>query len=291
MIETLSSYKKLIQIGSSNWKRFQETRLLRLKQMSREGGGAEKITENILEDLCTQVLDWCISDINYQIQHADLILTHVGIKRLVIEAKRPMSLAWKEHAVHKALDQAQRYADQQRVNVIAVSDGHMLYAADVKNGGLNERLYLSLDEENFPEDLWWLSVHGIYKSREAYVPKLQTGSEIIFEETETNELLHPKYKIPSRCFAYVENSVKPGSWKLPYLLHDGEVDTKRLSGAIRCITSNYRGANVSGIPDAAIPDVLRRLATAAERIGKMPHQNPKTSDCFIQLTAILGQLK
>jgi hypothetical protein len=48
MIETLSSYKKLIQIGSNNWKRFQETRLLRLKQISREDGYCDERMQSVV---------------------------------------------------------------------------------------------------------------------------------------------------------------------------------------------------------------------------------------------------
>ena len=40
---------------------------------------------------------------------------------------------------------------------------------------------------------------------------------------------------------------------------------KRLPKAIEAILSNYRGARVSSVLEKAIPDVLRRLAEAAER--------------------------
>jgi len=41
-----------------------------------------------------------------------------------------VSLAWNERSVDLALAQAHRYADEQRVGSIAVSDGIMLYACD-----------------------------------------------------------------------------------------------------------------------------------------------------------------
>ena len=50
---------------------------------------------------------------------------------------------------------------------VGVSDGVMLYAADIVHGGTKDRLYVSLDGAAPPEALWWLSVHGIYREVEA----------------------------------------------------------------------------------------------------------------------------
>jgi len=152
---------------------------------------------------------------------------------------------------------------------------------------LQERLYISLDIEQFPEDLWWLSPHGVYRARDDYEPQLNKAATV---EVNENDLLHPKYKVPARCFAYVEHHGNPKTWKLPYLLANGSVDTKRLSGAIRCIISNYRGANVKDIPESAIPSVLKRLHEAAERAGKLPHQNVKAPDTYKQLAEIVNHL-
>ncbi len=93
--------------------------------------------------------------------------------------------------------------------------------------------------------------------------------------------VHPKYKRPARCFAYVGNAAKPRTWKLPYLSTDGTVDAKRLPKAVAAVISNYRGGKVGAIPDTAIPDVLERLARAASAIGKMPFQNGETADIYV----------
>ncbi len=43
---------------------FLEKRLQRLKQQDRHGGiASEKVAENIIEDLFTEVLDWELSDL------------------------------------------------------------------------------------------------------------------------------------------------------------------------------------------------------------------------------------
>ena len=89
------------------------------------------------------------------------------------------------------------------------------------------------------------------------------------------QLLHPKYKLPARCFAYVGDYGDPRSWKLPYLAANGTIDAKRLPKAIQCILTNYRGARVSGIPEESIPDVLTRLARAAAHAG---HLSPAASN-------------
>lgn len=52
------------------------------------------MAENILEDLFTTVLDCRISDVNNQVKYADLVLTRLGIKYLIVEVKRPGALAW-----------------------------------------------------------------------------------------------------------------------------------------------------------------------------------------------------
>ncbi|HJT34898.1 MAG TPA: hypothetical protein VJ783_22920 [Pirellulales bacterium] len=54
--------------------------------------------------------------------------------------------------------------------------------------------------------------------------------------------------------------------------------------------TNYRGARVRGIPEAAVPDTLARLAQAAARLGRMPEQNPETADVYRQLATVLRQL-
>lgn len=289
MVQQLASYQNFISQGQDGWQEFLQLRQARLKQTERPGGGAEKIAENILEDLFTRVLSWELSDVHYGISYADMVLRRTGIDRLIIEVKRPGSLIWSKSNIQAALNQARRYAGEQHIDRIAISDGHMIYACDVARGGLVERLYTPLYLETLPEVLWWLTYSGLCKVRsdhENYIPQLTNQTETALQE---NDLFHSKYKIPARCFAYVGDANDPRTWKLPYLLANGDVDIKRISGAIKCITSNYRGATVKGIPEQAIPEVLKRLSVAAERIGKMPHQNPKTSDCYSNLQKILRQ--
>src|SRR5262249_29252243 len=103
-----------------------------------------------------------------------------------------------------------------------------------------------------------------------------------------NVILHPKYLLPASCFGYVGDASQPHTWHLPYLLSNHAVDPKRHPKAIQAILSNYRGARVTAIPEAAIPDVLVRLARAASNIGKMPPA--QTSAIYGQLAAVLEQL-
>jgi hypothetical protein len=295
-VTDLASYHRCTEHIHENWPRFLEQRKERLAQQERYGAAAEKVAENILEDLFTVALDWNLSDINNQVEYSDLLLTRLGIKYMIIEAKRPGALAWNRRAVEAALAQARQYADEQKVKSIAVSDGFMLYAADIHCGGLKDRLFVSLLAPEPPDGLWWLSVHGIYRPipedlaaavhnlpETAGEPSAVTGSA-------DASLLHPKYRIPARCFAYIGDASDPASWKLPYRMADGSVDLKRLPKAIQCIISNYRGAKVSGIPERDIPDVLVRLARAAFSVGKMPHQSQMPSAAYCQLADVLEQL-
>ena len=245
--------------------------------------------------LFTSLLDWPTEHVNWQLERADMVLTSPGVRWLVVEAKRPGALAWNERAVNHALDQALKYAAEQHVHCVAISDGQMLYAADVVHGGLRGRLFVSLDSEAPPEDLWWLSVHGIYRSRpeaEAVGFALLPAPTAQADATSTAEgaLLHPKYHRPAGCFAFVGNANLPATWKLPYLLEDGTIDLRRLPMAISAILETYRGVRVRAIPEAAIPDVLLRLARAAASVGRLPRAVPdEPSDCYGLLASTLDQ--
>lgn len=272
-----------------------------LAQQRRFGRAAEKVAENILADLFAEVLDWTRTGINYQVGFADMILTDLARRWLIVEVKRPDALVWDRRAVNEALDQARRYADEQGVKTIAVSDGRMFYAADLVDGGLRDRLFVALDAQMPPRDLWWVSLHGIYRERPGHAgtgdPDLLTGSlatadaEIAAALASPDVLLHGTYHLPARCFAYVGRADRPQSWKLPYLLEDGSVDRKRLPKAIGAILTNYRGARVRAIPEEAVAPVLGRLADAARQLGLMPPEAASPAPVYRQLADALEALK
>ena len=118
----LASYKRCVDRIRANWPAFLAKRRERLQQQERHGAAAEKVAENILEDLFTLVLDWPLSDINNQVGYADLVLTCLGIKYLIVEVKRPGALVWNDRAVQAALEQARRYADEQKVKCVERTD-------------------------------------------------------------------------------------------------------------------------------------------------------------------------
>ena len=104
------------------------------------------------------------------------------------------------------------------------------------------------------------------------------------------ERLHPTYKLPARCFAFVGNESDAKTWKLPYRLIDGAPDVKRLPAAIQAVLTSYRGKKVSGIPDDAVADVLSKLGRAAAEAGKMPFQDTKAAAVYRQLQSALERL-
>ena len=293
---SLSSYRRCAERIRETWSQFRALREDRLRQATRHGTAAEKVAETIVEDVFTVVLDWAKGDLDYQLEHADIVLTKNMVKFLVVEAKRPGALAWRRAAIEAALAQARRYADEQRVTRIAVSDGEILYAADIEHGAHQDRVFVRLDQDEPPLALWWLSVHGVYRPREgdegrALVEAALPAPNASMAEAGDAELLHPKYHLPARCFGYVGDASAPDTWKLPHLTIDGGVDTKRLPSAIRCIISNYRGEKVHGIPEPAIPSVLAKLAQAAERIGKLPPKPSDSTSTYAQLAQVLRQLE
>lgn len=295
----LSGYKKCAERIQAEWGGFRAKREERLVQERRYGEAREPVAEGILEDLFTHVLDWPLSNFNRQVQRADIVLTDLGIKKLVVEAKHPGALRWSRGAVDRALDQAERYAREQKVQVIAVSDGQMLYAANVVDGGRQDRIYVALDADEPQEDLWWLSMQGIwreapYKGMSLLPPEPRISPAEGSEDgllLGADPLFHPKYHLPAHCFAYVRDAAKTSTWKLPYLLADGSIDSKRLPKAVQCILSNYRGAKVQGIPEEAIPIVLRKLAEAAELAGHLPPRSQNPTDVYRLLQEALEQFE
>lgn len=287
----LASYQRCLERIRATWPAFAARRNERLQQGLFDAP-VEKIAENILEDLFTRVLDWDLADVNLQVGRADVVLSELGIKRLVLEVKRPGSLIWHRRAVETALDQARRYAAEQKVGAVAVSDGNLLYAADVERGGLRDRVLVALDQEAPPEALWWISVHGIYRPRPSFDPDIAEvldAPAVIEAVVEAESVLHPKYRLPVRCFAYVGTADDVRTWKLPYLLADGAPDVKRLPKAIQSILSNYRGVKVS-IPRDAVGDVLVRLAIAASTLRKLPCQCDPAADAYVEAHQALIQL-
>jgi hypothetical protein len=298
-VESLASYQRIVRGIRGKWGAFTNERQKHLEQQRRNGEAAEKVAENILASLFTTVLDWRVEDLNYQLHYADIVLTYHGVKRLLIEVKRPNALAWHRSAVNRALEQAWGYAKDQRVKTIAVSDGTMLYAADLAHPDvyeLHDRVFVPLDGAQPAEDLWWLSVDGIYRPRLDnagtaldLLPHLPLAQSSLLDGEGTG-LLHPKYNLPSACFAYVGNPARTGTWKLPYMLADGHIDEKRLPKAIQAVLSNYRGVGVQGLPEEAVPAVLLTLARAAHCLHRLPENGSPCAPVYQLLVDALDQL-
>lgn len=295
----LAGYRHLVERARERWPRFLERRHELLAAEGRFGTVAEKAAENVVGALLTEVLDWSPQDLNWQLERADLVVTHNFMKYLVVETERPGLLRGYGRAQAEAFAQVCRYADEQSIGRVAVSDGHVFHAADLEHGGLRPRAILDLAAPAPPvEHLWWISRDGIYRKAPVAVPpeppepgfgdaSEQAG---LFPGEQAPDLLHPKYQLPAHCFAYVEHAADPHTWKLPFRRAGGELDLKRLPKAIQALLSNYRGAKVSGIPDVAIPAVMRRLEAAAREAGKMPDQHPATARAYKQLAVALAQL-
>lgn len=294
-VETLASYQRCTERIDGGWQWFRAQRLERLRERERFGHAAERATEAIVEDLFTGLLDWSIGDLNHQVGYADILLSRLGIKYLIVEAKRPGALAWNQAGVDTALAQARRYAAEQKVRCVAVTDGVMLYAADVLHGGLSARVFCSLEDAQPQLGLWWLSIDGIYRPcgsvAAAVLPLPPDASpERIGGVDGVDQLLHPKYRLPARCFAYVGDAADVHSWHLPYLNSDGTVNGRRLPGAVLSILANYRGGHLTSVPECDVPDVLVRLASAAASLGKLPHQTTDPAPVYLKLVDALDQL-
>jgi len=222
------------------------------------------------------------------------VLSRNLAKYLVVEVKRPGSLTPGRRALEFAVAQARRYADQQKIKSVAASDGRYLYAADLAAGGLSDRVLLDLAAPSPPEGLWRLSVHGVYRPCDAPAiavpPAPEEPCDALAAMAGAETLLHSKYKLPAQCFAYAPDASRPATWKLPYRLADGAIDANRLPKAIQAMLSNYRGAQVGGIPECNAKAVLLRLAEAAEAEGHMPPRAAAPAPIYRQLALVLEQL-
>lgn len=290
---SLSSYKKVIDRLHQNWEPFLESRTNLLEPLKYQSV-PEKVSEEIIRNLLTQVLDWEEADLQWQMHYADLVLTRNRNKYLVAELKRPSSLKRSLNSNQEALNQVRGYADQQKISSIAICDGSVVYAADITGGGLSHRVFVDLSSRKPPETLWWLSVHGIYRKAQFVneIPVDEEGSHnsiSIDRPPFSPHLLHPKYKIPAGCFAYVGDANKTSTWKLPYRTEKLEIDSKRLPKAIQSLLTNYRGSGVNGIPASDVPDVLVRLAKAARSLGKITQDGTATAEVYGQLFQFLKQ--
>jgi hypothetical protein len=284
----LATYTRCIERIRAGWPAFRASHLDRL----RHGDEPERTAEAIIEDLFTAVLDWSKGDLMYQVDYADIVVSHNLAKYLVIEVKRPGTLFPGRRALDDAIRQARRYADEQNIPSVAATDGRYLYAADIRGGGLVDRASLDLTAPEAPIGLWALSVHGIYRTCEALGIDVPIASDPVDTTPCGTDptLLHHKYQLPAECFAYVPDSNDPRSWKLPYRLADGGIDQRRLPKAIQSILSNYRGTRVEGIPEAAMREVLIRLARAATMAGHLP-ANSTSAPTYRQLAQTLEQLR
>ena len=211
-----------------------------------------------------------------------MLLTRLGVKYLIVEVKRPGSLDGPA-SIERALRQARGYAQKLNVDKIAVSDGCVLQAHDVAGPALRPRLIVHLSDTRPPDGLWWLSTRGIYRAPPA--TPTRTAGILPCDDN----VLHPRYQLPARCFAYTGDPQRPATWKLPYLRADGTVDERRLPKAIQSVLRDYRGEQVR-LPEEHVPGVLARLAAAATRQGRMPHQDPTPAAIYQALHDTLRQM-
>jgi hypothetical protein len=120
-----------------------------------------------MEDLLTAMLDWPMTSLKYQGGRSDITLTQQEIRYLIVKTKRPGALLGQPSAVEKAVNQARRYPEEQKVRRIAVSDGTLVAAWDLGHSeDYNKprlRLPARLDTQKPALDLWWVSVQGIYR--------------------------------------------------------------------------------------------------------------------------------
>lgn len=278
----LARQRRCIEQLRERWPEFLQRRTVHLRSHAVGRSPSERIAENILFDLFTRVLDWAPDQVRWQENRIDLLLTRLGVKHLVVEAKRPGSLDGPA-SITRALEQARRYAEQHNVRTVAVSDAGLLDVRDLADNRFHPRVRVHLSDTSPPDALWWVSTRGIYRT-----PPAVPIEKIDLSSAAGEDLLHPKYRLPACCFAFIGDPTRTSTWKLPYLRSDGSPDERRLPKAIQAVLRDYRGEQVR-LPEQQVPAVLVRLATAAILLGRMPHQDATPAEVYSALADALVQ--
>ncbi len=117
--QRLVVYRRCIERIRTSWPMFRVNHADRL----RHGDESERTAEAVVEDLFTTVLDWSKGDLMYQVDFADIVVSHHLSKYLVIEVKRPGTLFPGRRALGEALRPARRYADAQQIPAVAAPAG------------------------------------------------------------------------------------------------------------------------------------------------------------------------
>ena len=118
----MARQRRCVEQVRERWPGFLAARQAHLRSHAVGQTPSEKVAENILCDLFTQVLDWSTEQVRLQESRVDILLTRLGVKYLIVEAKRPGSLDG-PGSVQRALRQAIGYAQGLNVGAVAVSDG------------------------------------------------------------------------------------------------------------------------------------------------------------------------
>lgn len=133
-------------------------------------------------------------------------------------------------------------------------------------------------------------MHGIYRPAPHFRSRGQ-WMKLARQRNSTTTLFSCILAIGSRAAVSptwdTQTDRAPGN--CPTSIGDGSVDLARLPKAIDAVLRSYRGVKVS-IPEDAAPEVLVRLALAANRVGHMPHQAVDPADSYVALAEAPRQL-
>lgn len=227
----------------------------------------------MLERLLSDVLGYEPDQIDREPDHADFLLLYRGVKLMVIETK-DWDVFHKQEALDAALLQACTYAKRHRVQYIAAFDGVRLVLGERAGNEIRLKIELCIDEDEPHENLFFFSHYGLSKLPKDVMRALPISpNEVAAVDMNLSEYkTHHGVKLHYSCFAYIGDLRAKSTWKMPYRNEDGSVDTRRIDKAVNYLFSpgGYRGATAreSSVPQAAQPEVARKLAIAYQEIGK-----------------------
>lgn len=228
----------------------------------------------VLERLLTDVLGYEPSQIDREPDYADFLLLYRGVKIMVIETK-DWGVFKNEEDLNGALRQAFTYAIRHRVKHIAAFDAERFVLAECGANEIMVKLETRINTEQPNNDLFYFTHYGLSKLPKNILSTIEcTQSEVAASATASKDeyKTHHSVKLHYSCFAYVGDLRSKSTWKMPYRNEDGSVDTGRIDKAVNYLfgAGGYRGvkARESSVPEAAQPEVARKLALGYQEIGK-----------------------
>ncbi len=202
------------------------------------------------------------------------MILYRGSKLVVCETKN-WGLFQNDKILDEALNQGATYAVRHKVRYIIAFDAESLVLAELINDEIHVKVSSKVNADTAPDETFLFTHYGLSQVDST---SLRTIPVTIQLPISNEYKRHHKMDLHYTCFAYVGDLRDKSTWKMPYRNPDRTVDTGRIDKAVSYLlsASGYRGvqATETSVPEAAQPEVARKLAMAYQELSKWSYQTP-----------------